>query len=331
MSTSQPSPWLAYLALGFGILSVSFSAIFVRWAGAPGTVTSFYRMAIAVLLMAWPFYRRVRSTQRGLPRPGIRMAMLAGLFFAGDLSLWATGVTLSGATNPTLLANTAPVWVGLGALIFFHEALGARFWAGLMLAMGGAILILGLDVLSTAAFGLGTALGLVAAMFYGSYFLVTQRGRQSLDSLTYFWLAALSASLALLILNLTLGHPLAGYTHFAYLNFLASGVVVQVLGWMAVNYAQGYLPASIVAPTMLGQPMATALLAGLLLGETFSFWQILGGAAVLAGVYLVHRSRGANRKVGRPGGWKRGPRTSFLPPGRGSEAGMDAPQGDVPT
>jgi len=62
---------------------------------------------------------------------------------------------------------------------------------------------------------------------------------------------------------------------------------------LVINYALGHLPASIVSPTLLGQPVVTALLAGLLLGEVLSAWHIAGGVAVLAGVLLVHRSRRA--------------------------------------
>lgn len=226
---------------------------------------------------------------------GIQIAVLGGLFFAGDLALWTTGVMMSGATNPTLLANTAPVWVGLGSLIFFREALSARFWMGLILAMGGAILILGLDALRAATLGLGTLFGLMAAIFYGGYFLVTQRGRENLDSLSYLWFTALSASLALLALNTVLGHPIAGYSPLTYLSFLGLGVLVQVFGWLAISYSQGYLPASIVAPTMLAQPVATAVLAVMLLGERLSLWHIVGGVIVLTGVYIVHRSRGENQ------------------------------------
>jgi drug/metabolite transporter (DMT)-like permease len=241
-------------------------------------------------VLAWPFYRKVRSRE-DLPRLGLRTAVLGGLFFAGDLALWSTGVVLSGATNPTLLANTAPVWVGLGALIFFRERLGAKFWLGLALAMSGAVLILGLDALSATTLGLGTFLGLMAAVFYGGYFLITQRGREKLDSLTYTWITTASASVALLVLSIALGHSLTGYPVFSWLNFLALGIVVQVLGWLAINYTQGYLPASVVAPTMLAQPVVTAVLAVLLLGERLSLWQALGGMAVLTGVYIVHRSR----------------------------------------
>lgn len=291
----NPSRFSAYLALGVGILSLGFSAIFVRWANAPGIVTSFYRMAIATALLAWPFYRRVKATG-SLSRRGLRFAVLGGLFFTGDLALWATGVVLSGATNPTLLANTAPLWVGLGALVLFRERLKAMFWVGLMLAMTGAAVILGLDSLRAVSFGLGTLFGLLAGIFYGGYFLITQRGRETLDSITYFWPAAVSSTLGLLILCLALRQPLTGYPASAYLNFLALGVVSQVFGYLSINYALGHLPASIVAPTMLGQPVVTAILAGPLLGETLSLWQVLGGLAVLAGVYVVHRSQQTERR-----------------------------------
>lgn len=280
-----------YLALAAGVLGLGFSAIFVRWANAPGVVTSFYRVAVAVVLMAVPFYRRARAKGE-LPRDGIRFAVLGGLFFAADLALWATGVMMSGATNPTLLANASPLWVGLGALWLFRERLEAAFWVGLGVAMAGAAVILGLDALRAASLGWGTLLGLLASVFYGGYFLLAQRGRESLDSVTYFWLAALSSTLALLALSLALGQPLTGYPPSTYLDFLAVGLVSQVIGYLAINYALGHLPASLVAPTMLGQPVMTAILAVPLLGEGLRPLQVVGGVAVLAGVYLVHRSRG---------------------------------------
>ena len=283
---------LSYLALGVGALGLGVSAIFVRWANAPGAVTSFYRMAIATALLAWPFYRRVKA-RGGLPRRGLWFALLGGLFSAAALAFWATGVMLSGATNPTLLANTAPLWVGLGALLIFCEKLNATFWMGLLLALAGALVVLGLDALKATSLGLGTLLGLLAGAFYGGYFLITQRGREHLDALAYFWPAALSSTLSLLALSLVLGQPLTGYPPSTYASLLALGLVTQVLGYLAINYALGVLPASIVSPTLLAQPVVTALLAGPLLGEWLNVWQVACGLAVLSGIYLVHRSRQA--------------------------------------
>jgi drug/metabolite transporter (DMT)-like permease len=135
---------LPYLALGAGVLGLGFAAIFVRWAGAPGPVASFYRLAITVTLLTLPFFRRVKAKGKGgVPTAGLQLAVLGGLFFAGDLAFWASGVVLSGATSPTLLLNTAPIWVGLGALVLFHERLNATFWIGLVVAMSGALIVLG--------------------------------------------------------------------------------------------------------------------------------------------------------------------------------------------
>jgi drug/metabolite transporter (DMT)-like permease len=92
-----------------------------------------------------------------------------------------------------------------------------------------------------------------------------------------------------------LHQPLTGYSFFTYLNFLAMGVVSQSFSYLALNYALGYLLASVVAPTMLGQPVVKAIRAGPLLGETLSLWQVLGGLAVLAGVYAVPCSRKGKR------------------------------------
>lgn len=44
---SQNKLFLAYAALGVGVLALSFSAMFVRWADAPGPVIGFYRVLIA--------------------------------------------------------------------------------------------------------------------------------------------------------------------------------------------------------------------------------------------------------------------------------------------
>ena len=63
------------------------------------------------------------------------------------------------------------------------------------------------------------------------------------------------------------------------------------MGWLSVSYAQGSLPATLISPTMLAQPVITAVLAALLLQEVLTPWHLLGGGAVILGVFVVHRSR----------------------------------------
>ncbi len=282
----------AFVALSVGVISIGFAAIFIVQAGAPGTVSAFYRMAVGAVLIALPFASRVRRQDKALPATGVKLALLGGLLFAVDVALWATGITISGATNPTLMANTAPLWVGLGAMLFFGERPRGLFWLGLVIAMVGAAVVLGAAAFRASEFGLGTLFGLLAAVFYGAYYLVTQRGRVHLSTLSYFWISTATAAIILLLFNLLTGRPITGYEARTYVYFLALGLVAQTMGWLTINYAQGYLPASIVAPTLLIQPVVTAIFAVVLLGEQLVAWQIAGGFLVLLGVYLVHRSNG---------------------------------------
>ena len=279
-----------YLALTGGIIFLGFSGIFVTWANAPGTVTGFYRMGIAALVLLVPFILRRRGSAK-LPRKEVLVALFGGLLFAFDLFFFNTGVLMSGALNPTLMGNTAPLWVAIGATLIFREKLLTPFWIGLGIAMLGAFIILSVDTIRDFTLGLGTFFGLLAGMFYGGYFLVTERGRRTMDSLSYFWIVVASSSIIMLIVSLIFRQPIFGYSGKTYLSFLGLGLVSQVLGQFSFSYALGFLPASFVAPAGLGQPVVTAILVIPLLGQHLSFLQIIGGTAVLVGIYLVHRSR----------------------------------------
>ena len=231
---------------------------------------------------------RLRPPAR-FTRRHVVLAVLAGLFFAGDLASWNTALFFTSAANATLLGNTAPVWVGLIALFIFRERLGRVFWLGLGLAMAGAVLIMSTDFLRHPTLGLGDALSLVAGAFYAGFFLFTQRAREGLDSLGAWWISAVASTVGLLGVSLALGQPLTGYGLPTYLSLLGLALVTQVGGYLAVSYALGHLPASIVAPTLLGQVVVTALLAIPLLGEPLHLNQLAGGALLLGGIWLVNQ------------------------------------------
>src|SRR3954447_19629484 len=93
---------LAYGALGIGILSLSMSAIFIKWAGVPGAVAALYRVAIATLVLAGPFAWSVRRQAAPLPRRTLLLALLSGVWFAGDLGVWSESVRHTSAANSTL-------------------------------------------------------------------------------------------------------------------------------------------------------------------------------------------------------------------------------------
>ncbi len=287
---------LPYLALGVTILSLAFAAFFVRWANAPAPVFGFYRLGIATLILTPFFVRHTIRNQRTSPNPRLFgwiliLPALAGLASALDHFVWNTSLKYTSAANATLLGNTSPLWVALAAWLIFKERSKGLFWVGLALTMGGAVAVLSNDFLQHPMIGWGDLLALATGMFYAIFFLFSQRSRQHFDTLTHVWVSSLSSSIVLLILSLVTGSALNGYSPRTYLLFLAAALLPQLTGYLALGYALGHLPASVVSPTMLGQPVLTALLAIPLLGETLQPVQWVGGLVVLAGIYLVHRSR----------------------------------------
>jgi drug/metabolite transporter (DMT)-like permease len=106
-----------------------------------------------------------------------------------------------------------------------------------------------------------------------------------------------SASFGLLVINLVLRNPLTGYSSQTWLVFFAAAIVSQIIGYMSLAYALGHLPASIVSPTMIGQPIVTAILAVPLLGEIPTFLQFIGGATALAGIYIVNQAHSKSQRA----------------------------------
>jgi drug/metabolite transporter (DMT)-like permease len=280
---------LPYVALAVGILSLSMSAMFVRWAIAPGSMTGFYRLFIAALLLA-PFFAGQNVKNPAVTSKNIIFPLIGGVASAFDLALWNTSLHYTSAANATLIGNTAPMWVALAGLLIFRERLKGHFWFGLILAMSGAMLIVGSDFLNHPRLGIGDLMALGSSFFYAAYYLATERGRKSLDSLSYTWLVAASAAVTLAVINIILQHPFTGYSTQTLLAFVGAGVVSQVFGYFSVSYALGHLPASLVAPTMIGQPVLTTILAIPLLGEIPYPVQIVGGVIALTGIYLVHQA-----------------------------------------
>lgn len=279
-----------YAALAFGVLALTLSSLFIRWADAPGPVTSFYRMAIAALVLV-PL---IMVHFKKVGRPDLRLLFLpavGGLFSALDHSLWSTAIGYTRIANATLLNNVSPVWVALFAWLVWRERLHVKFWLGLMTTLAGAVVVLSSDLALSPELTGGNLLALLSSVFYAGYFLVTQRARRRLDALTYVWLVDIFSALSLLGFTRALNMPLSGYDTQTYLVFLAAALISQVGGYFAIAYTMGHLPASIVSPTLVAQPVLTTLLAIPLAGELLRPVQWLGALAVVGGILWVNVSQ----------------------------------------
>jgi drug/metabolite transporter (DMT)-like permease len=278
-----------YIALAIGISALSLSAMFVRWAEAPGTVTGFYRLLISTIFLT-PLFIRQQKQLDPIDRRYLLFPLLAGIFTAFDFAFWNSSLKYTTAANATLLGNTAPLWVALAALLIFREKLRGIFWLGLVIALTGAVLVMGSDFLTHPTLGIGDLMASTAAIFYASYQLTTQRGRRHIDPFRYMWLVGVSATIGMFVMNIVLDNSFTGYSTQTWVIFFVTAIVSQMIGYLAISYALGHLPASVVSPTLIGQPILTTILAIPMLGEIPNTIQWIGGAIALAGIYIVNQS-----------------------------------------
>jgi len=280
---------LPYISLVTGILALSMTAMFIRWADAPATITGFYRLVLSSLILL-PFFIFNSSKNNRITHKNIIFPLLGGLFTAFDFAFWNSAVLYTTASNATLLGNTAPLWVALVTIFIFRKRLPKGFWIGLVLTLSGAALVLSSDFIIHPRLGLGDLMAMAAGLFYAGYLLSTQRGRETLDPLSYMAIMVISASLVTFVINIILGVSFTGYSQQSWLVFLLLAIVSQIFGYMSISYALGHLPASVVAPSMIGQPILTTVLAIPLLGELPQPVQLVGGIIALTGIYLIHNS-----------------------------------------
>ncbi|MGH7123866.1 MAG: DMT family transporter [Stellaceae bacterium] len=278
--------------LAIGVFAIGWSALFVRWSAVPGWTSAFWRMAIAQLVFVpWA----IGARRGGAPpkRAGVIAAVIAGAFFAADLALFNTAVMVSSAANATLLGTNAPIFVALGAWLLYRDRPTRSFWTGFAVSFAGMLAIVGTDLLRHPRLGLGDGFAVLGAACYAGYLLYVRRSRMHIDALTFSAISGVTGALTLLVICLVMGTPLVGFSAPSWLALLGLALVTQVCGHLSVAYSLGRLPVSVTSIALLGQAPITAVLAVPLLGEHLSPLQILGGALVLVGIYVVNRRPGA--------------------------------------
>ncbi len=216
---------------------------------------------------------------------------LGGVFFALDLALYNTSILKTSAANATLLGNNTPIGVALLSWLVFRKRPAGAFWLGFLLALAGTVVILRADLGKHLQLGMGDLMALGAAACFAVYLLATERVRTTTSTLGFLRFAMISSTVALFLINLSMGISLRmphGQTLWAVLGL---GLISQLGGYLALTYALGHLPATITSVSLLTQGPLTAVMAAILLNEPLTLTQILGGALVLCGVGLAHRQR----------------------------------------
>jgi len=286
------------VALGVAILAVSTSAILIRWSTAPPQVAAFYRVALTLFLLApVTAVRHTDAVGQVDPRDGL-VAAGAGLALALHFGVWFESLSWTSVAASVTLVQVQTIFVAAGAWALLDERVTGRMVTGILLALAGSV-VLSLGDLLTGAATVGSwplwgnVLALLGALAMAAYLLVGRSLRQRLDLLPYVTVVYATCTLGLLGVVFAAGFPLAGYPPREWLLFLAMAVGPGILGHTALNWVLAEVESSVVSVSLVAEPVGSTVLAAALLGEIPGSLTLLGGAVVLAGIYLTARARSA--------------------------------------
>jgi drug/metabolite transporter (DMT)-like permease len=268
-----------------GVLSISFSAVFVRLAAVSPVAATLLRAGYAIPLLALIWVLR-RSEDRRSGREHL-LAFASGLILAVDLNLWHASIAMVGAGLGTVIPNVQVVFVALAMWLLYGERLPAGRIATIALVGSGVVLASGLA--RTDAYGsnpvLGVVLGVLTGVSYAAYILVFKAATTSPSPAAGPLLGAtagvFAGALASIPFDAHFSLSMSAQSH-GWLALLA--IVCQVFGWMCITTALPRLPMIETSILLLGQPVFAVIWGVLLFGERLSMVQWAGCALVLGGV-----------------------------------------------
>jgi len=283
------SPWLT---LSLAVLFVSTGAILVRLAAAPPLAVSFYRVAIASLLLL-PFASR--DARRSWPALDARRRLLlvaAGVALALHFATWIASLSYTTVASSVLLVNTSPLFAVVLSRVFLHERPSPVVQVAIPVAFAGAATIAVGDWTGSPGSLLGNGLAVAGAVTLAAYQVVGRGLRDALPLNAYVLSVWGTAALVLAALARSFGVLLGGYPKRTWLVFVALAIVPTIGGHGLVNKSLRALPAPTVGLFLRGEPVFASLLAWLILHETPGPWTLAGGAVVLGALGFVLARRG---------------------------------------
>lgn len=220
--------------------------------------------------------------------PHLALLGLLGVFL--NQVLFVIGLKYTSATNAAILMPSIPVFaVGIGWLTRV-EIVGARRILGVLLAAVGAVTLLDPRTFSLAdASSLGNLLILLNCLSYATFLVIQRPLLTKLPWRTVIAWSFLFGGIGVLLVSLPAVSrlELATVQTQVWLGIIYIALFPTFLGYLLNTWAVRRSSATLAATYTTVQPLLTALLAMIFLGEKLRAPQVAGFVLIATGLWLV--------------------------------------------
>jgi drug/metabolite transporter (DMT)-like permease len=265
----------------FGCLGVFGKLAYRLGLTTPQLLTYRFGLAAVLLWVVAAILREDLPPRRRL----LGLAVMGGAGYVGQSGSYFSALHFIPASTNALLLYTFPVVVTLLAALLFREPLDRLKLAAVGIALVGTALVVQAQLRTTVSIGI--LLGLGSAAFYSGYILYGSRLLPGLPPVSATACIMTSAALVWAAIATATNQVIVDWT-LPRLSLIAGfaviGTTVPVLTFILGLRLVGPSRAAILSTF---EPVSTVLLAIVILGESASPIQYLGGALILAAVILL--------------------------------------------
>ena len=276
MRTNRRPAFLALTAAGllWGT-TVPLSRLALDW--LPPAWLAFVRFALAAVVLL--------PIARARMRPALRPSVLASgaIGYGGSVMLQNAGIARTSVSDAALLIGAVPVLVAVLAALWHRTVARPLAWAGFAISLAGVGLITGSH--SGGATPGGDALVLASLVLSAAFTAAQVRLLPGRDPVAVTAVQFLGAALAALPVAAAAGglpsvHAAAGPV-LAVTGLVIGGTLAP---FTLFAFGQSRVPAQVAGAFVNLEPLVGAVAGVALFGEPAGLAQLIGGAAILAGL-----------------------------------------------
>lgn len=288
----------AYLLLAFTMLSWGGNAVASRL--AVGEISPMVlvgvRWLVVVAILAVVARRQLAADWPHLRRRLPFIFLMGALGFTAFNALFYLAAHSTTAVNLGIVQGAIPVFVLLGALLMHRTPIAGLQGAGILVTLLGVVVVAtrgDLETLLTLTFAHGDLIMICACLLYSGYTLNLHK-RPKVSGLGFFCglaLAAFVTTLPLVGIEIAAGEDRWPTTWAGLAIILYVALFPSFLAQIA--FMRGV---TLIGPGRAGifinlVPVFAAVLAVLILGESFELFHAVALALVLGGIFLAERGK----------------------------------------
>ena len=255
--------------------------IFVRNIPVSSGELALYRAVLAALLITVFLIVTGQKMEFANIKKEVPLLLSSGMAMGINWILLFEAYKYTTVSVATLSYYFAPVIVTVICPVLFHEVLTAGQIVCFVMSTLGLVMITGVGEIGSGSDFIGILFGLGAAVFYATVILLNKfiKNVEGIHRTFFQFLSAIIVLVPYVIM--TSGVTLGSLNGIGWVNLLIVGLIHTGVTYCMYFSSLKELPGQKAAILSYIDPLVAVFVSVTILGETMTFWQILGGILIL--------------------------------------------------